>query len=182
MKKTTHTKVPMVRIEMKPSLMLKGQVGVFAVRALKKDSIIVDASQFLTETLVPWSDFKALDKITQSKIMDYCSGDEQGFYTPPDLNYLSIGWHLNHSCSPNVGFNKGYNFVAMRNIKKGEELFWDYSYDESNPDFSMKCSCGGKHCRKVITGNDWKLLAKNKRIWNYLSSDIQKLATKAGVV
>lgn len=165
---------------MKPSKMLKGEVGVFATRNLKKDSIVADASQFSTVKLIPWTKFDSLDAVTQKKVMDYCSGDAKGFYAPPDLNYLSIAWHLNHCCDPNVGFDKNYNFVAMRNVKKGEELCWDYCYDESNPNFKMKCSCGSKKCRKVITGNDWRILIKDKRARKYLSVGIKRLAAKAG--
>lgn len=176
MKKISSKTINEVRIEMKPSRMLKGEVGVFATRNLKKNSIVVDASQFLCEKFIPWEKYNELDSITQRKVMDYCSGDVKGFYAPPDLNYLSIAWHLNHSCEPNVGFDDGYNFVAMKNIKMGEELFWDYCYDESNPDFKMNCSCGSKKCRKVITGEDWKQLIKSKKAWQFLSTDIKKLA------
>lgn len=171
-----HFMVKKVLIEMKPSKLLKGEVGVFVVREIKKDSVVVEASQFLCEKFIPWNKFNDLDPVTKRKVMDYCSGDKNGFYVPPDLNYLSIAWHLNHSCKPNVGFSESYDFVAMRNIKKGEELFWDYCFDESNPDFKMKCSCGSKKCRGIITGNDWKMLIKSKSLRKYISSDIKKLA------
>jgi hypothetical protein len=44
----------------------------------------------------------------------------------------------------------------MRDIEKGEELTYDYSLADSNPNFSINCSCGSRDCRKTITGNDWK--------------------------
>ena len=165
--------IPSVRIEIKPSKMLEGEVGVFATRNLAKNSIIADAEQF-PEIFVPWSEFHKLDPITQRKIMDYCCGDEKGFLVPPDLNYLSIAWHLNHSCEPNVGFNDNSDFVAVRNIKKGEELCWDYSYLESNPNFKMKCACGKRVCRKLITGNDWIFLLNDVKKFKYISPEIKK--------
>jgi len=168
--------IPEVRIEMKTSKRLKGEVGVFATRNLKKGSIIADANQYLSEKFISWAVFHNLDSITQKKIMDYCPGDANGFYAPPDLNYISIAWHLNHSCNPNAGFLENYNLVAVRDIKKGEELTWDYSTYESNPNFKMKCLCGSKNCRTTITGNDWKLLMQNKDRKKYISSEIKNLA------
>ena len=49
------------------------------------------------------------------------------------LNCMGIRFHVNHSNNPNIAVNegvvtKGYNpFVTLRNIKKGEELFWNYT-------------------------------------------------------
>lgn len=164
---------PEVRIEIKPSKMLEGEVGVFAARNIKKDSIVVDASELKCKHF-SWDIFEKLDTVTKQKVYGYCPGDKKGFCAPPDLNYISIAWHLNHSCDPNIGLDKNFNFVAMRNIKRGEELCWDYAYDETNPRFRMECSCGSKKCRKIVTGEDWKLLIKNKRVVKYLSENVKK--------
>ena len=49
------------------------------------------------------------------------------------LNCMGIIFHVNHSNNPNVAVNegivtKGYNpFITLRDIKKGEELFWNYT-------------------------------------------------------
>src|SRR3989304_5679499 len=62
---------------------------------------------------------------------------------------------LNHSCNPSVGVRGEITFTAMRDIKAGEELTIDYAMiDDDN--YKMKCYCGEKNCRKVITGKDWK--------------------------
>jgi hypothetical protein len=122
-----------------------------------------------------WEDFAKLDTITKRKIMDYCPGTEEGFYTPKDYNYLTIAWHMNHSCEPNIGFDAKDNFVAMKNLKKGEELTWDYGFDETNPKFKMKCDCGTKNCRKVVTGNDWKFLIEDPKKVNYVSRKLKAL-------
>lgn len=170
---------PEVRIEIKPSNILKDEVGVFSVRNIKKDSIIVHATELQCKHF-PWSVFKKLDTITQNKIYGYCPGSKKGFCAPPDLNYISIAWHLNHSCNPNVGLDKNYNFVAMRSIRKGEELCWDYAYDETNPDFSMTCCCKSDKCRKVVTGNDWRFLIKSSRTRKYLSEGVIEYALANG--
>lgn len=145
----------------------------FAARAISKDNIVADASQFADLRFIPWEAFSKLDSVTQKKIMGYCPATPEGFYTPLDLNYISIAWHMNHSCNPNVGFDAHDNFVAMKNIKKGEELTWDYGFDESNHAFRMKCACGAKKCRKVVTGNDWKLLMKDTDKYKYFSPKLK---------
>lgn len=59
-------------------------------------------------------------------------------------------WWLNHSCEPNAGFEGKVRVVAMRSIKKGEEVTIDYSTTEEDPAWYMHCKCGNKTCRKII--------------------------------
>ena len=58
---------------------------------------------------------------------------------------------LNHSCEPNCGIKNLFDVVAMRDIKIGEELTWDYEMIEDNESgWQMRCKCGTKSCRKLI--------------------------------
>lgn len=59
---------------------------------------------------------------------------------------------LNHSCRPNAGIKGSVTFVALRNIKKGEEVTIDYSITEQDTLWTLdaKCHCGEPNCRKVI--------------------------------
>lgn len=173
----TYTIRP-VRIEIKPSRILDGEVGLFAARNLRRGSVVVDASHFSDLRLVSWKSFNKLDRITQKKIMDYCPGSVKGFLAPPDMNYISIAWHMNHSCNPNVGFNASDDFILIRDVKKGEELRWDYGYDETNPAFKMKCTCGEKECRGKVTGNDWRLLMNDPRKRQFFSRDMKAFLKK----
>ncbi|MEO6719561.1 MAG: SET domain-containing protein-lysine N-methyltransferase [Ferruginibacter sp.] len=62
------------------------------------------------------------------------------------------GWApQNHSCDPNTTY-LGLNVVALRNIKRGEELTLDYTsfLDENMEPF--QCQCGSSKCRGIITG------------------------------
>jgi len=167
-----------VIIEIKPSKILKNEVGVFVTRNIKKDSVLVDAKHFSDIIRIKWKEFKKFDPITRKKIIDFCPATPEGFFAPSDLNYISVAWHLNHGCNPNVGFNKKYDFVAMRNIKKGEELYWDYGFDETNPKFKLKCMCGSKNCRKTITGNDWVKLMNDSRKYSYFSPKLKDFIKK----
>ncbi|MBV8360450.1 MAG: SET domain-containing protein-lysine N-methyltransferase [Deltaproteobacteria bacterium] len=108
--------------------------------------------------LVSWKYFDELHPDVQEKIKAFCIGTPDGFIPPPklDFNRLSIEWYMNHSCDGNIGFDMNGDFIARREISKGEELTYDYALAESNPNFRMQCRCGSSNCRSVITGDDWK--------------------------
>lgn len=79
--------------------------------------------------------------------------------------------YVNHSCDPNCCTKyytlKRKDIVAMSSIKKGEELTVDYStvsiYGFGRRDYltsgskTMKCRCGSKKCRKIITSDFFEL-------------------------
>lgn len=81
---------------------------------------------------------------------------------------------LNHSCRPNVGVRGQITFVAMQDIPPGSELTIDYAMIDGDPAERMECSCGVGECRKVITGNDWRLPALRRRYAGYFSRYIQE--------
>jgi|TARA_B100001769_G_scaffold264945_1_gene249698 SET domain-containing protein len=69
---------------------------------------------------------------------------------------------INHSCDPNcevAGVGLKVWVYAIRNIKKGEELSYDYGfgYDEFYKDFP--CRCGSKNCVGYIVreGSRWRI-------------------------
>lgn len=150
---------PQVLIELRPSNVDKCGVGVFAVRSIRIGQKVADGiceEDYLE--LIPWTRLADYDSDVRKKIMAFCIGTPQGFIPPEDLDFnkLSIEWYLNHSCEGNCGFNDDGDFVAIKDVNSGEELTYDYGLAESNPNFAMNCTCGSGHCRKRITGNDWK--------------------------
>lgn len=152
-------RIPSVRLELRPSQIDIGGVGVFAVRPILQGEKVADGvADEDFEGLVPWEKFLHYDGDLQRKIMAFCIGTPEGFVPPPDFDFnkLSIDWYFNHSCEGNCGFDNRGDFVAIRGIRRSEELSYDYALIESNPNFSMKCSCGSKDCRRIVTGNDWK--------------------------
>ncbi len=78
------------------------------------------------------------------------------------INWIGVGknlWinpnptkhrHFNHSCDPNTAILKGRTVVAIRSIKKGEEITFDYSSTDTDPLWRMECKCDSKNCRRVI--------------------------------
>lgn len=73
---------------------------------------------------------------------------------------------INHSCDPNIGPDGQITFVALRDIRAGEELYHDYATTLTHY-FKLKCNCGSKNCRDIITGNDWKLKELQNRYKNH---------------
>ena len=75
---------------------------------------------------------------------------------------------INHSCSPNCEVDgKGLKLwiYALQDIKKGEELSYDYGfgYDENYKDFV--CKCRAKSCCGYIVreGSRWRIKINAKR-------------------
>jgi len=64
--------------------------------------------------------------------------------------------YINHSCNPNAGLDGQLTLVALRNIKPGEEISFDYSTADSTPYDEFDCKCGARTCRGHVTGNDWR--------------------------
>ncbi len=163
--------VPEVLIELRPSLIHKGGVGVFAVVSMRKEQKVIEGVSLEDfRHQISWEDFSHFNNEIKRKIMDFCVGTPEGFIPPEnmDFNKLSIEWYFNHSCEGNIGFSENGDFLTIRNIKKGEELAYDYGLVESNPKFQMRCECKSNKCRKFVTGNDWKLLAQNRIKTKYM--------------
>jgi uncharacterized protein len=120
-----------------------------------------------------------MDAATWSLVRDAVSPAEmqieQDLYIAPrsaeevEANILC----LNHSCHPNVGVRGQITFVAMRDIPAGAELTIDYAMIDGNPAERMECSCGAPECRHLITGDDWRLQALQRRYAGYFSRYIQ---------
>ena len=81
---------------------------------------------------------------------------------------------LNHSCHPNVGVRGQITFVAMCDIPAGDELTIDYAMIDGDPAEQMACSCGAQKCRRLITGDDWRLPDLQRRYAGYFSRYIQE--------
>ena len=64
------------------------------------------------------------------------------------------GRYLNHSCDPNAAVVKAGHrllLVAVRSIRRGEEIVIDYSTIIGDDDtWTMRCRCGSHRCRRTI--------------------------------
>eukprot|EP01101_Sappina_pedata_P005955 TRINITY_DN284_c0_g1_i1.p2 TRINITY_DN284_c0_g1~~TRINITY_DN284_c0_g1_i1.p2 ORF type:complete len:363 (+),score=128.16 TRINITY_DN284_c0_g1_i1:50-1090(+) len=64
--------------------------------------------------------------------------------------------YVNHCCDGNTWYLDDDTLIAKRDIKKGEEITYDYALTECSPDWSINCLCGKDACRKHVSGDDWK--------------------------
>lgn len=111
--------------------------GVFAKEPIKKDEIIAEFDGEIYDYDYPnWTD----------ELEDHCIQFEENKWR----DSKGIARLINHSCEPNCGIKNLFQIVAMRDIKKGEEITWDYEMTENYPEWSMECRCGSKNCRKII--------------------------------
>jgi SET domain-containing protein len=74
----------------------------------------------------------------------------------------------NHSCEPNIGVRGQIVFVAMRDVRAGEELTHDWATTDDD-DYELECRCGSAGCRRVITGQDWRRKDLQEKYAGYFS-------------
>ena len=115
---------------------------VFAGQAIKKDEVIIEMSG----PKMLWSKIEALILAGALNADDpFQIAEDRFILLDPTPRYF------NHSCDPNTGIKEGNMLVALREIKKGEEITYDYSSVVcAHCDWRMHCACGSNVCRKVI--------------------------------
>lgn len=140
--------------------------GVFAVKPIKKGEVIsVWGGYIITQR-----QFEAFSKKHFKNIEDYATKVADGFYLVScKKGGLEDDDFFNHSCEPNAGINGHLLMVAMRDINSGEEITYDYAMTDADYAYSFKCRCGRKGCRKIITTNDWKNKALQRKYKGYFS-------------
>ncbi|HET6350390.1 MAG TPA: SET domain-containing protein [Candidatus Krumholzibacteria bacterium] len=81
---------------------------------------------------------------------------------------------VNHSCDPNAGLVGQIVLVALRDIRMGEEICFDYATSDGSPYDEFECGCGSRVCRRHVTGDDWKLPELQRRYAGHFSPYIQR--------
>ncbi len=115
----------------------KRGLGVFAVRDIAKDEII-------TEFKGPRVKIETLEGIPR-EVSDHLFNvgmDEYLITKEPAVR-------TNHSCDPNAGIVKDVLLIAMKDIKKDEEITFDYSMITAD-NWTLECQCGSPLCRKIV--------------------------------
>ncbi|XP_077298609.1 histone-lysine N-methyltransferase ash1 [Arctopsyche grandis] len=74
------------------------------------------------------------------------------------------GRFVNHSCQPNCEMQKWsvnglfrMALFALRDIRPGEELTYDYNFSLFNPAEGQPCKCDSENCRGVIGGKSQRI-------------------------
>lgn len=126
--------------------------GLFAIKDIEPGTVLCKVSgnerklNFYETTLLKEKESHALQ-------IDF---DRYLLCEPPFL-------YSNHSCNPNCGVNSKLELFALKKIRAGEELFWDYSTSMLERNWTMQCACGEKKCRKLIF--DFDLLPTELQVY-----------------
>ena len=80
--------------------------------------------------------------------------------------------YINHSCDPNceIDIIRGHIWIiALKDMVKGEELFYNYGYDDIEEYEEHPCRCGSKRCvGYIVSEENWpklkKAIAKKKAL------------------
>ena len=141
-----------------------GQNGIFSLQSIKKGELIA----VFGGVIYDWDGLSALPDGLRSLSLQV---EDELFLVPETVGE---GDYVNHSCNPNAGLSGQICLVAMRAIKTGEEIRFDYAMCDSLPYDEFDCGCGAKNCRGRITGDDWKLSELQERYAGYFSPYLQR--------
>ena len=144
--------------------------GVFTTTNIKKDAQII---QYVGEKITRSEG----DRRSENRIKRYLNSKKTGSVYIFELNKrydidgspsYNKARYINHSCNPNceVNITKGEIWIySIKNIKKGEELSYDYGYEFDAEDYEEHvCSCGSKNCiGYIISSDDWAKYKKYKK-------------------
>ena len=138
--------------------------GLFATADIAKDEIVAVKGGHIVdqETLHK--------KITPELGPGEIQIDDDLFIAPVTQEERELSMlYLNHSCDPNLGVRGEITFVALRDIRAGEELTHDWAMTDDD-DYSVECNCGAVNCRKILNGKDWHRRDLQKRYTGYFSA------------
>ena len=136
--------------------------GLYAARNIKAETIII----YYKGKLITKKETEKNPKYDNEKAI-YLFNLNSRYDLDGDFEYNTARL-INHSCQPNCEVaGKGLKLwiFALRDIKKGEELSYDYGfgYDENYKDFP--CRCGSKNCVGYIVreGSRWRIKSSKKK-------------------
>tara|TARA_B100000795_G_scaffold215190_1_gene168989 strand:- start:1094 stop:1585 length:492 start_codon:yes stop_codon:yes gene_type:complete len=149
-------------------------IGIVASEVIKKNTKIIE---YIGEKITKSEG----NKRSAERIKKYLYKENEGSVYIFELNkkydldgtpLYNKARYINHSCDPNCEvdiINNQIWIIAIKNIKKDNELSYDYGYPFDKDDFSDHiCKCGSHKCiGYIISQDDWpkykKFLKKNKK-------------------
>lgn len=147
--------------------------GVFAVDTIRKDEIVAIKAGHIVNS-------QQVKKFTE-KLGDFSLQIHDDFFLTPttkaEVGQTTI--FINHSCDANIGFRGQVVYVAMREIKAGEELCHDYAMARTD-NYQMHCRCGSSDCRRIVTGDDWRNKAVQQKYGDYFVTYVLEKINGAG--
>jgi uncharacterized protein len=138
--------------------------SIFAIEPIKKGELIAVFGGVVYE----WEDFIHLPE--REKML--CIQVEDRHFLVP--RPISEGDYVNHSCNPNAGLSGQIGLVAMRDIKIGEEVCFDYAMSDTMAYDEFECLCGASNCRGKVGGTDWQRPELQKRYAGFFAPHVQR--------
>jgi len=138
--------------------------GVYALRPINKGELVAIFGGVVYE----WDTFIHLPDSDQSLCIQV---DDRHFLVPRPVGE---GDYVNHSCNPNAGLSGQIALVAMRDIRPGEEVCFDYAMSDTMPYDEFECVCGQPNCRGRVSGNDWQRAELQKRYAGFFAPHVQR--------
>ena len=136
--------------------------GLFANKDIKKDTKII----YYIGKIITKKQTEKDPKFNNGKAI-YLFNINNKYDLDGDFTYNTARL-INHSCNPNCEVeSKGLKLwiSSIRDIKKNEELSYDYgfSFDENYKEFP--CKCGSNNCCGYIIreGSRWRIKDKRKK-------------------
>jgi hypothetical protein len=111
-------------IRISTALGIVGQTGIFSNQDFKSGDIVLS----LSGEVLPMPTRTSIKVAEEKHIED------------------SVGNFINHNCKPSCKIN-GIKVIALRDIKSGEEITFDYSKNEDKLANPFICSC----CNRLIS-------------------------------
>ena len=130
--------------------------GLVASKDIKKKNRIIEYKG----RLISKRETETNEKFDNDKHI-YLFNINQKYDLDGDYKY-NIARLINHSCNPNCEVDgKGLKLwiFALRDIKKGEELSYDYGFGYDKDYKQFVCKCGAKNCVGYIVreGSRWRI-------------------------
>lgn len=139
-----------VLFELRPSVISKGQVGLFALKDFKKNEIVVSSDYWDEGDLISWKDFEEIDSHTKESLINFCYKTKEGIHAPKNINKINIAYFFNHSCEPNCFSDEEGNYIANKDIQENTEFTIDVEKLMEKTVKSFECTCGSDKCRKIV--------------------------------
>ncbi len=151
------------KLEARPKANGSGN-GIFSLELIRKGELVAVFGGVVYE----WDAFIHLPERDRS----LCIQVEDRLFLVP--RPIGEGDYVNHSCNPNAGLSGQIGLVAIRDIKVGEEVCFDYAMSDTMPYDEFECGCGQPTCRGKVTGNDWQKPELQKRYAGFFSPHVQR--------
>lgn len=128
--------------------------GVYAIKNIKKGERIIE---YTGERISPEEENLRYDDETMDRHHTFLFAVDENTTIDAAVGGNEAKF-INHSCDPNCETinEDGHIFIeAMVNIKKGDELTYDYAYENDEPLTQelidrYPCFCGAERCRGTI--------------------------------